>query len=255
MLPFRDFTKLKKTSEGYIIVDDPVSFKQDHYSINEDVDRLELAKQYNFTHHKVSPLGDDSSELMSFKLHSATANNLNDEESNHILNYTKQTSKEGKSSTGSSELNYNLVNNLPLTDEQQAIHDTIMRHAKPSGYEFHLFSGTSRNFEDLAKHTKDNIFHFPAHTSMTHDFHTASDFAIRKRKSRGLEPTDYLHMIDVHIKPYDKLLHISQYSRYPNEGETILPARTNLQYIGSSTHSLRSTRVYRAHHFTIHSQQ
>jgi hypothetical protein len=185
------------------------------------------------------------------KLHDSTASELNDHEKDLVKRYTRQTSN---GNTGSLFLNKNLVKGVPLeklVKRDQETHKMIMEHSKPSGHEVHLFSGTSRNFENLNKHTKDNIFHFPAHTSLTHHRAVAADFAIDKAMTNNL---DDAHIMHVHVKPHDKILHVSRVSDMPSEYETILPAGTKLKYHGSSEHEYNNDN-YKVHHFTIHSQE
>ena len=164
--------------------------------------------------------------------------------------YTRQTSN---GNTGSLFLNKNLVKGVPLeklVKRDQETHKMIMEHSKPSGHEVHLFSGTGRNFENLNKHTKDNIFHFPAHTSLTHHRAVAAEFATDKAMTNDL---DNAHMMHIHVKPHDKILHVSRVSDMPSEYETILPAGTKLKYHGSSDHKYDDCN-YKLHHFTVHSQ-
>ncbi len=184
------------------------------------------------------------------KLHDSTASDLNDHEKHLVKRYTRQTSN---GNTGSLFLNKNLVKGVPLeklVKGDQETHKMIMKHAKPSGHEVYLFSGTSRNFEALNKHTKDNIFHFPAHTSLTHHIRVATEFASQKASDNDLE---HAHMIYVHVKPHDKILHVSRISDIPTEYETILPAGTKLKYHGTSNHN-QNGDDFKVHHFTVHSQ-
>lgn len=238
---------LKKTKEGHVIIDEPITFKHVKKSVAESVehDKADAAHEYNKKHHgKVGDLSD--------KLHDATAHTLDDKESEHIKRYTGD-DEHDDSQTGSSRLNRKLIHGQELTHSEKNMHNTIMKHAKASGHEFHTFSGTTRDFEHLAKHTKDGIFHSPAHISTTHSLNGARHFADNKHVDGGEEGEK--HLMHIHVKPHDKVLHVSGHSQYSHEHETIIPAGTKLKYHGSSMHDNGLGDKYKAHHFTIHSQE
>ena len=135
-----------------------------------------------------------------------------------------------------------------------------MRNVKPAKHKVHLFSGDHRNFEDLAKESKDNILHLPAHTSMTHDWGTAKSFALAKRDS-----SKRYNIMHIAIAPRDKLIHVAHISHSDHEYESILPAGTNIKYHGTTHLEIEHATPYenngimhsiiKLHHFTVHSQE
>lgn len=241
-----DQPSVRKTKEGHVIIDEPITFRKEKLNVKEEADHDETKKadEYNKKHH-----GD--SDDMSEKLHAATAHTVDDDDSKHIKHYTGD--DDGGEHTGSYYLNQSLIHGRELRGHYKKTHEAIMRHAKASGHEFHTFSGTSRDFSKLAKHTKDNVFHSPAHISTTHSLGTARTFADNKHADKGEEGEK--HLIHVHVKPHDKVLHTSGHSYYPGEHETIIPAGTKLKYHHSSDHHNKYGDHYKVHHFTIHSQE
>lgn len=269
MLRFKDYLSFRHTKEGYIILDEPIHFKnqlptyrktKEGYIIldgsirfinKQDVkesesadDDVKTAAAYNQNHHGFL-------YELSDKLHGATAMKLGTDWK-HMRKFTSHDDNINR--TGSYSLNNKLVEGQPLTGSDRHMHDAIMKHAKPSGYEFHVFSGTSRDFEAISKNSKDRVIHMPAHTSTTHSLPIAREFACTKfdTPQRG----DYPHLIHIHVKPHDKVLHVSKYApkEFSKEHETIIPAGTKLKYSHSSNHS-DGLDKYRVHHFTIHSQE
>ncbi len=248
----------RKTKDGHIILDEPIHFKMGQQSINtkerlkedasDNKDHLKAAIEYNDEKH-------GSDDNLSRKLHKATADDLDDESKDNIRSYTGS-SKTNGDQTGSYSLNSHLSKGHKPKGDDLKMHSTIMKHAKPSGHEFHTFSGTSRDFSEIAKNSKDGIIHSPAHTSVTHDPEVAKDFADRKF-NRGTNLEAGRHLIHIHVKPHDKILHVSQHSEHRTEAETIIPAGTKLKYHHTSihTHDGYYKRKYNVHHFTIHSQE
>lgn len=275
MLPFKNFSKINKTKEGHVIIDEPITFKspekikktKDGYviidepltfkkSLKEDsttkTSVLHAAINHNYDMH-----GDNGD--LGYKLRKVAEKSLYPHEKEHahqassdryhIKRYTEFDGDKG--TNGSTSLNYKLVHNHKLDSHEQAMHNAIKNHATPSGHEFHTFSGSSRDFEHLAKHTKDNIFHAPVHTSTSHDIETAKEFAHGKAESREIEQR---HLMHIHVKPHDKVLHVASESDHPEEHETIIPSGTKLKYHNSS-HETIDNRKFKVHHFSIHSQE
>ena len=237
----------KKTKDGYVIVDEPIHYKNGKSKIEEEStkkDELTSAVEHN---NKLHGSNDD----LSIKLHKKQGAHISGtEDEAHIHRYTDD-ADDGSEHTGSRRLNRSLIRGTPphhMDRNDEKTHNAIMKHSGPSGHEYHVFSGTSRDFEEISHHEKTKKFHFPAHTSTTHSLEVAKQFAIGKhdpdRKS--------LHMIHVHIKPHNKVLHTSGLSQYPHEHETIIPAGTNMKYSHSSEHKdPNDGKHYKVHHFTI----
>lgn len=267
MLRFKDFKQFKKTKEGHIILDEPIHFKNEMASFRktkeghiildeplgqksklkeseEHTDETHAAAEYNKKHH-------GSNSDLSDKLHKATASHMSDEDKGHIHAFTGQDHRDPERN-GSYYLNKKLVRGEEPTGHFKHMHDTIMKHAKAAGHEHHVFSGTSRDLGSLARHSKDGIIHTAAHTSATHALHIARQFADNKFADSHHNETR--HMVHIHVKPHDKVLHTSKHSEYAAEHETVIPAGTKLKYSHSSDHHNDGDH-YRVHHFTIHSQK
>lgn len=242
-----ELTTYRKTKEGHIILDEPITFKGNKKEVKEeadDGDHAKAAAEYNKKHH-------GSNKELSDKLHKATAAHLDDDSKEHIRKFTGQDDR-SPDHNGSYFLNKRLVRGEEPTGHLKKMHDAIMKNAKASGHEHHVFSGTSRDFESMAKHSKDGIIHTAAHTSATHAIHIARQFADAKFGDN--EHAEKRHLIHIHVKPHDKVLHTSHHSEYESEHETVIPAGTKLKYSHSSDHDNEGDH-YRVHHFTIHSQE
>lgn len=213
---FLKFLPFVNSDKDHVVIPFPIHFKdQGGKDLKEEV----LSKE---TH---------GNTTISHMLHNATASDLSSEASTHIRDYTDD----------SRELNERLIKGFhPLN--QIDVHNTIVKHAKPSGHEVVLHSGTkSIDFSKLAKQSKDGILHSPAHISATHSISVANNFARADGESKK-------QMIHIHVKPTDKILHVSHHSSFGmDEHETIIPAGTKLKYLHSSDES--------NHHFEIHSQE
>ena len=196
MLSFKNFKKFNRTSEGYIILDEPIHFKNEkstylkdkegHIILDEPIGQKDKLKENSDKHtdetaaaHEFNTKKHGSNSELSDKLHKATTSKLSDEEKEHVHKFTGQDHRD-PSRNGSYFLNKRLVRGEKPTGDLKDMHDTIMKHAKASGHEHHVFSGTSRDFESIAKHSKDGIIHLPAHTSATHALHIARQFADNK---------------------------------------------------------------------------
>ena len=181
---------------------------------------------------------------LSDTLHNATTKNIPKSDLEHIHRYTAGSDRDR---TGSYRLNKALADGKDIHINDMPSHRAIMQHSKPSGHEFHAFSGTIRNFSKLAPHSKDGILHLPAHTSTSHSYHVAKHFAEEKMSDNNKDETHVLH---IHIKPHDKILNTSHITEYHGEHESIIPAGTKIKHTGTSEHD-----GIHIHHFTIHSQE
>jgi hypothetical protein len=251
MISFKKFINraFNKTENKYIILNEPIHFKKHQMKIKEINESISNSKILNDLKYKnLEKYG--GRERLSEILHNSTAKNLNKDEIKHIHYFTSDISHFNKTyRNGSTRLNYSLINGTALHDHDQKIHDTIMKHAKPSGHSFHLFSGDKRDFKKISKRSGSNIFYCPAHTSATHAIEVAHGFAHEKRDEKN-----NMHFIHIHVNPHDKILHVSHYSENPDEHETIIPAGTTLKYHGTTVEK-NEMNTYHIHHMTIHSQK
>lgn len=182
------------------------------------------------------------------KLHNSTAAHLNGHDSEAISEYTEHDKHDNFAK--SAHINKPLIRGEQINPEHIHMHEAIMDNAAPAKHEVHLWSGTGADFGELAKKSKDGILHSPAHISATHDAKVARNFANDKYDTRKI------HVVHIHVKPHDKVLHVSKHSHHEFEFETIIPAGTKLKYHGSTDHGQDDgmTRRLHEHHFTIHSQ-
>lgn len=229
---FKQFIYEEKTLDGYKVIQDIIHFRK-YPGLSENVH-----KSYKNPQKLSDENGEGDHEKLSEKLSAATLKDTDKESLNHFKRYSSGNARSGNRSAS---LNKALIKNKPLSNADQKIHDSIMKHAKPSGHEFHTFSGVSTDFGKLAKESKDHILHSPAHISTSHSVEEAQHFS--EKHSDG-----FYHHIHIHIKPHDKILHISSVSEKPHEHETIIPAGTKLKYHGTTKHD----DIDKFHHFTIH---
>lgn len=173
-------------------------------------------------------------------------NDLGEEHAENVLEYTGH--NEYSDTTNSAPLNKHLIRYGKPSPEHEHIHQTIMEKSAPSGHEVHLYSGTGTDFGHLAEQSKSRILHSHAHISATHDPQVARKFASNSDNMHKM------HIVHIHVKPHDKILHVSHHSEEPSEYETIIPAGTKLKYHGSTNHEKSGSRQITEHHFTIHSQ-
>lgn len=236
---FKNSETVKKTPEGHVILQEPIHFrssksKQIDEQVKMDSKLYEISKQ----NHKYGMHHD-----LSKKLADENPNHINDEDTKSIAKYADH--NEETDVTNSSELNKSLIRGEKPSRSDEKMHNAIKNNVHQSKTDFHAFSGTSRDFEHLNKSTKNGIFHSPAHISTTHDPNIADEFARGKKSS-----DDVKHIIHIHVKHGNKILHISHKSGFPREHETIIPSGTSLKY----SHSTKDEH-HKIHHFTIHSQE
>lgn len=154
------------------------------------------------------------------------------------------------------EINDKLIKNKKLDDYEQKIHNSIKGNSSPIGDRHVLYSGTSHDFGEMAKKSKDGVLHSPAHISTSHDFGVAKTFA-EGGPDAGDDGFD-CHVIRVKMKSSDKVVHVGDsVPHMKHERETIIPSGSKLKYSHSSKHKLEPflTNTYHIHHFTIHSQE
>jgi hypothetical protein len=179
--------------------------------------------------------------------------NINDEDKKLLKKYT--THNVSKNISGSLSLNKRLIEGKKLASNQQKMHDAINNNQVPLDNDIHLYSGTSHDFGKMAKESKDGILVSPAHLSTSHKKNVAI-----KHLKYVIRDNNW-HMIHIHAKPGNKIVHISSVSAFPEEGETIIPSGTKLKYSHSTNHNFliknkngNYNQKYQVHHFTIDSQ-
>lgn len=128
---------------------------------------------------------------------------------------------------------------------EEKTHNAIIRNAKPSGHSVTLHSGVSEKFADLVHSNKGGIIHSPAHISTTHDPNIAYNFT---KNENGVH-----NLINIKIKPQDRILHVSKYSSHKGEHETIIPAGTKLKHEKTEISGPTGRQIH-THHFIIHDQ-
>lgn len=232
----------------------PKYFEHDLSEELSDKLKEQLAKESRGVMLKHHDLSKEEHEAITKKL-SAHFKDIGKEDKEHIHKYTSGYSSRGGSPI-SRDLNKNLKGGKDLTDEQHKIHSAILNNAKPSKHEVHLYSGV-RAKKDIDKLLSDTKKGKPilskSHISASHDPKIGYSFT----RKGYLGSTG--HMIHIHVKPKDKILHVSHLAETPTERETILPAGTKLKYSHTDTHigqhpdnPARADEPFHVHHFTVH---
>lgn len=261
---------LKRTKEGHVIITDPVHFKnigdeQSSKNLKEDSnstwvtdtwrDHENIPKNVPDHHLDKSHFHGAHHEALSNKL--MNAQNIDIDDRRHIKHYTGHDDE--KNVPNSRSLNKTLAAGKLPTGRDLEIHKAIKKHASPTGEHVHLYSYSRLNFGEMAQQSKDNVLHSPAHISATHDHQVAVDFgktAHSQKYGRDNEEAYHqpMHIMHVHVKPEDKILHVAHLSSYPTEHESIIPSGTNLKYSHTSVHKNGLYNNINVHHFTIERQ-
>ena len=269
MKSFKQYVKANLETEKTVEVPEPIHFRGNsprvvelpepiHFRgttkkvVKEDAagnkTPMDDALAHNSFHHGFNP------HDMSEKLHNATAHTIKPLSADQagVERYVEN----------SSGLNHSLIHHgEPTRNADKDAHDAIMKHAKPTGMHFHVFSGVSPELGELAsKHEKGTVFHSKAHLSTTHSERIVNKFSTKHEPDDdGIHPAFHIH-----VKPHDKVLHVSHFGEYADEHETVIPAGTKLKKVGEYDHVMgprgahdrddRKAKV-RVHHFEIHSQE
>lgn len=247
----------KRTPEGHIIIDEPIHFKhtgsdpklmEDASSSTKtplDTDHTNIPK--NGTPDKHGNLENDHNKL-SNRLRQRVPG-MTQEDRDAVHRYTKHNTE--TNTAYSKSLNDSLIKGEKPSRSDEKMHNAIKAHVHKAGEDVHLYSGTNHDFSETAKKSKDGILHSPAHISATHSHRTASNFA----DDGGKPWEEPRHIVHIHVKPHDKILHVSGVSELPHERESIIPSGTNLKYSHSTRHYHGLRTNVNVHHFTIHSQE
>ena len=220
MFKFKEFILESMAPQGVKSLQEPICFRS--HSVQEEVSQKPELNLH----------------IISDKL-KHTHEGMTDREKLKINSYTRN----------SYDLNHKLIHGKELDSHEKDMHDTILKHAKPAKHEVHLYSGTGRDFGKMAGESEDKVLHSPAHISMTHSLKTARAFSMSDKSGNR-------HLIHLHVKPHDKVLHIGDLSNSPSERETVLPAGTKIKHSHTDEYtSPDNGHKYTVHHFTVHSQE
>jgi hypothetical protein len=214
--------------------------------LNENIHLSELLKDYK----NLPPNSDDISSVSNIvsnrnDLVDRLKRKLNDSASKESIEQLKRyTDTSGRGSSNSKRLNSKLIKGEELSNSDKKMHDGIMNSIHKAGEDVHLYSGISPELGENIHKSKNNIIISPAHISTSLSPKIASNFA---------KGNEYKHMIHVHVKPDDKIVHVSGLSHFPYENETIIPAGTKLKYSHTTEHKNPndSNKKYKVHHLTI----
>jgi len=233
-----------KSSDDAYVPDEPIHFKH-VLKLKEELEHKKDVEGW-IGHNQNKHLGNSSSDISKTLVHHLTKNHpLNHHEQHHAKEYT----------SSSADLNSNLIaahkskhDKYPHKIDSyyhQSIHHLDSATKRPIGHHIHLYSGLG--FNPAHMKNKNGHVHLPAYTSMTHDKFKAHGFSIDK--SYKHENGDR-HILHLHMKKNDKGLHVSHFSHYHDEHETILPRNTKIKIHKKPTvyHEYgRKVHVWHAH--------
>jgi hypothetical protein len=252
MKKFKDFIKKLPVSNDAYVPDEPIHFKMgkvsttptalpkitskysgDAYVPDEPIHFKHVSKSSNLkeekehkdvhgwvNHNQNKHLGDRAQDI---------SNKLTDHlHKNHPLN-TKELHHTKEYTSSSSDVNFALIHAHKNKKDiepyyHQSIHHLDSATSRPIGHHLHLYSGLGFNPDHMKN--KNGHVHLPAYTSMTHDKSRAREFALDKayKHEDGSK-----HILHIHMKKTDKGLHVSHFSHYHDEHETILPRNTKIK--------------------------
>lgn len=199
------------------IPDEPVHFK--HVSkLKEETEKKKPVNGW-IEHNQNKHLGAKSHDISKqLTHHLKTHHDLNTDEYYHAQKYTDT----------SRDLNRELINSHKDKKEphrywHQTVHHLDSATKRPIGHHVHLYSGLG--FDPHSIKNKNGHVHLPAYTSLTHDKRKAHSFAHDHYHGDEI----HQHILHVHMKKKDKGLHVSHFSHYPEEHETILPRNTKIK--------------------------
>jgi hypothetical protein len=193
-------------------------------------------------HNEQKPLHDP--EMDPFYLNSFTTDYDARSPHDHISN----------SHASSRQLNKDLIEHgEPKRAIDHKIHEAIVNNISPAKRDFHVYSGTRANLGDLAKQSKDMILHSAAHISASSCPNVAKEHIERIHENS----TAVHHIAHIHVQKGNPYLHVSEYSKYPEEYETIIPVGTKLKFSHTTYHRANASTPrkkpidFHVHHFTI----
>lgn len=158
-----------------------------------------------------------------------------------LMKYTDHSKRTGEAL--STRLNRSLAKGEEPHPLDKDMHEAILKHAKPSGHEYSVYSGTK---VDAAKvHKPGEVHTTPSHISTSHDISIGVDHAIRHQKG------DVAHINHIQVKPKNKVLYLGHVSKHPAEYETVVPAGSKLKYSHTTHHEDHNGNPIDMHHFTV----
>lgn len=228
--------------DGYAVPSTHLTYRDVNMSVDEDVQTktnvLDWAR-----HNENKHLGKDSKSI-SKKLESRQPK-IDESHLPHIGTYTDD----------SGNINRHLISSHKVNKEPGRYKNTIKAldaaTNNPIQDHVHMYTGIGFHPGKMLKKTKDNTIHLPAYTSMSHDKDVAKGFAQMQSNfdsGAGFEK----HIIHLHMKPGDKMVHISHVSDVPVEHESVLPRNTKLKLNPRPEHMvLPGSKI---HHYIWHAE-
>lgn len=210
------------------------------------VNNIVTNKQNPYKDHDPETANGDHDTLTHTLHRTLDVGSISEKDKRHLVFYTGGHSK---------NLNRALIEDRPsnLNGESRLSHSAMSEHMKPIGVDYHVYSGTGRDFSKIMKGAGDTL-HSPAYISTSHSFDVAKGFAKGKSPSTK-SPHIPLHYIHIHVKPHNKALYAAGYSNFGHEKETIIPEGTTLKYHGSTQRRVNNDdQNHHIHHFTIEHQ-
>jgi len=215
----------------------PAEFVKKHYNVNEFRD--------NRLKDILSPFDDMDTDPIAQKAITAYT--------------THNTADKGKTAQPkdyySYQLNQALLKGTPIkrsffpSSTQKALQSTVdgldyTINKYPIGHKLNVYSGLS--FDPRDHFDENGRMQSPAFISATHSKRIATDFATKR--AGGDSPINIMHF---HLEPGDPATHISQYSGFPGEKETLIGRNTTLRHMGTQSYSDPNGRTINIHHVAI----
>jgi hypothetical protein len=232
--------KFKEFIEQPIQIDEPIHFK------GKDTETVKLDEPIQFKGPKRKALKEDSHSDDVFETSKRLRKRaeIKPEHRGHIREYTKD----------SADLNRSLAkhgSDSHLDEKNKKIHESIHASKHEAGEHLVLHSGVSARMGNRFLEHRGKIFHSPAHISASHDHDIAHEFMFNHNPGSMGER----HLVHIHVKPNDKILHVSHHSASPDEHETIVPSGTHLKHLKTHSHTTIDGDTIVHHHFEIHKQE
>jgi hypothetical protein len=257
LISFKSFIKNKKKAQGPYIhfkdVGHPESSILETYILEDFNWLLPKVKDKKWGHNDNAHIGSWAGNVN--KRLADSAPKFKGKDKTAIQEYTH---KNG----GSGKLNLPLIN--PSQKVSQEHHNIMTRlHrvvSNPIGHNVSLYSGVGSDPRNWDKE-KDGSTRLRAFTSMTPSKNTARLFGHQhamKNDDPDKGKLEDVHMIHLHMKPTDKGLPVSDYSKFSNELETVLPPDTHIiphpDHPKPDVHKDAEGRNIYVHHYVVHSQ-
>jgi hypothetical protein len=162
-----------------------------------------------------------------------------------LLDFTDHDRRSGEAK--SYALNKTLIRGDKPEGNHAAMHDAVVRNAKPTGMEYSVYSGTRLNAAD--HYHPGTVATNKHHTSTTHDMTMAIEHGEKRRTANA---GDTIHVNHYQIKPHHKVLYLGGVSKHPAEYETVVPAGTKVRYTHTTYHTDQHGTPLDMHHFELH---